>query len=136
MKPGIFVDTSSWIAVSDRGEANHTKAVHIFRQLMNRRGLLVTTNLVIAEAHILLRRRLGQSAAMAFLDSLHQSAHVEIVYPGMEHELEAIRILKQFQDQDFSLTDAISFAVMRKSKITEAFSFDHHFVIAGFNILE
>jgi predicted nucleic acid-binding protein len=44
-------------------------------------------------------------------------------------------ILARYSDQDFSLTDAVSFAVMRQRRIEEAFTFDNHFSTAGFVVL-
>jgi len=44
-------------------------------------------------------------------------------------------ILLQYQDQNFSYTDAVSFVVMKQYEITEAFSFDKHFVTAGFTLI-
>lgn len=44
-------------------------------------------------------------------------------------------ILKIYHDQDFSYTDAISFAVIKQSEIAQAFSFDKHFVTAGFTLI-
>ena len=40
--------------------------------------------------------------------------------------------LRKYFDQDFSYTDSISFAIMKRYKIGNAFSFDKHFVTAGF----
>jgi hypothetical protein len=38
-------------------------------------------------------------------------------------------------DKDWSLTDCISFVVMKERTITEALTGDHHFEQAGFKIL-
>ena len=38
-------------------------------------------------------------------------------------------------DKDWSLTDCISFVVMRERGIAEALTADHHFEQAGFTIL-
>jgi predicted nucleic acid-binding protein len=46
-----------------------------------------------------------------------------------------VRWLDRFHDQPFTLTDAVSFEVMRRSRLTVAFAFDHHFEIAGFELL-
>jgi len=43
--------------------------------------------------------------------------------------------LGRFSDQRFSLTDAVSFEVMRREQISRAFAFDQHFVTAGFELL-
>jgi predicted nucleic acid-binding protein len=51
-------------------------------------------------------------------------------------EREAVtRWLARFADQEFSLTDAVSFEVMQRNKVTHAFAFDRHFAIAGFKLL-
>lgn len=42
--------------------------------------------------------------------------------------------LERFGDQRFSLTDAVSFELMRREKITQAFAFDEHFRIAGWEL--
>jgi predicted nucleic acid-binding protein len=38
-------------------------------------------------------------------------------------------------DKDWSLTDCISFIVMKEKKLTEALTTDHHFEQAGFAVL-
>ncbi len=43
--------------------------------------------------------------------------------------------LTRFDDQPFSLVDAVSFEVMRREDVTSAFAFDHHFEVAGFELL-
>jgi predicted nucleic acid-binding protein len=43
--------------------------------------------------------------------------------------------LTRFNDQRFSLVDAVSFELMQREKVTSAFAFDHHFEIAGFELL-
>jgi predicted nucleic acid-binding protein len=47
-------------------------------------------------------------------------------------ETEAEGILVRYVDQDFSYADAVSFVIMKRQKIRKAFSFDKHFVTAGF----
>jgi predicted nucleic acid-binding protein len=44
-------------------------------------------------------------------------------------------ILVRYADQDFSPTDAVSFALMRQRRITAAFAFGHDFLIAGFTLM-
>src|SRR5437588_191756 len=43
--------------------------------------------------------------------------------------------LDRFRDQRFSLTDAVSFELMRQERLTAAFAFDTDFVTAGFELL-
>ena len=44
-------------------------------------------------------------------------------------------IIYQYDDKDFSLTDAASFAVMERLRIVSAFTFDRHFAQYGFTVL-
>jgi predicted nucleic acid-binding protein len=55
-----------------------------------------------------------------------------MVYADAKLETLALEILRQYDDQDFSYADAVSFAVMRQRGVSEAFTFDHHFSILGF----
>ena len=43
--------------------------------------------------------------------------------------------MTRFSDQSISLTDAVTFEVMRKERLTVAFAFDRHFVVAGYRLL-
>ena len=72
---------------------------------------------------------------MRFLRSLRGGLRLRKVYSDERLELEAEAILDRFSDQDFSLTDAVSFALMRQRDINEAFAFDQHFAIAGFRLV-
>jgi len=56
------------------------------------------------------------------------------IYSDRVLEETAEDILRKYQDHDFSFTDAVSFAVMKQHEIIKAFSFDQHFVIAGFTL--
>ena len=135
MARSIFVDTSCWVAVADRSESRHPKVVAVYEELLHGSVLLVTSDLVLAETQILLRRRLGYNAAHLFLDGVNNSPSMHLVFLDSAMELAAKGILEKFADQDLSFTDACSFAIMRANKIKTALTLDHHFSMAGFRIL-
>lgn len=128
----VFVDASAWIALNDRGDQHHQAAVAIYYRLLQERCFLVTTNLVVAEAQIIIRRKGGFDPAIRFLESVRQTHRLQMIYADPDIELVAGRILRQFRDHELSLADAVSFAVMRQREITDAFTFDRHFQMAGF----
>lgn len=132
MTEEIFIDAGAWIALADADDEHHRAAADIYPSLIKNYRRLVTTNLVVAEAYAMSRKTLGHRAAMSFLDSLRQSPRIHKVCSTPDLEQEAERILGQYADQDFSFTDAVSFALMRQRGIVEAFVFDHHFSTAGF----
>jgi predicted nucleic acid-binding protein len=63
------------------------------------------------------------------------SERLTILRPDHDDELAALVLFEKFADQGVSFTDAISFALMRKSRLRKVFSFDHHFALAGFERL-
>jgi uncharacterized protein len=134
--PGrVFVDTSAWLAVIDSSDVHHAEAARIYTGLLNSQTSLVVTILVIAETQIWLRRRLGAKAALTFLKNVNESPRIEIVYVDASLEKKAKQILRQYADQDFSLTDALSFAWMKEAGLSDAFAYDQHFAIAGFDLV-
>jgi predicted nucleic acid-binding protein len=132
MTRAVFVDAGGWIALNDRGDQYYPAAVSHYQRLLRDRRPLVTTNLMIAEAYIVIRKAGGYQPAMRFLDSVRQSSRLARIYSDAALEAEAEKILRRYSDQDFSLADAVSFAVMQQRGITEAFTFDSHFATAGF----
>lgn len=123
----VFVDTSVWYSAADRGDKRHEVAARI----LSEQSSLVTSDHVLVESWNLLRYRLGTSVADAFSDDLRMgSAAIEIVSSG---DLEtAWTITRQYQDQEFSVTDCTSFALMVRLGIDTAATFDQHFAIYRF----
>ena len=130
----VFVDTSAHYALIDRHDANHAGAAAIGRRSAATRARLYTTNYVLAEAHALLLTRLGRATALAFLETMDRSRFT-IVRVSATDERAARDILGRYDDKDFSLTDATSFAVMERLGIAAAFAFDRHFAQYGHTIL-
>lgn len=130
----VFVDTGAWLALADRSDAHHKEAARILRDFHEQRQLL-TTNLVVAESYVLILRTLGHEAAFAFLNSIEGSPRTNKIFSDESLETAAGDILRRYRDQDFSYTDAVSFAVMKRHGISRAFCFDKHFLTAGFTLL-
>lgn len=128
----IFVDTSAWVAVTNRRDQYHEAAGNFYNKNFKEFNELLTTNLVVAETYILLRLDCGSEVALGWWERIASSLKVKIIYIDSGLTEAAISILRKYNDHPFSFTDAVSFAVMKKMKITEAFAFDAHFTIAGF----
>lgn len=128
----VFVDTGAWVALADIDDTYHKQASAIYPSLLRQYKALLTTNLVIAESYILILKGLGHKAAAQFLDGISASTRIIKVYSTEDLEREAEGILKRYADHDFSYTDAVSFAVMKKYKVKKAFSFDAHFTVMQF----
>jgi predicted nucleic acid-binding protein len=135
MATELFVDTGAWVALADQDDEYHERAAREYPGLLKRHRRLVTTNLVVAEVYIILRKALGHAPAITFLESVRSSPRIEKVQSTEGLETEAEDILRCYSDQDFSYTDTVSFALMRQRDIDTAFAFDKHFLIAGFSMV-
>ncbi len=131
-----FVDASAYYALADRDDNNHSSAVSVHRRLTTERWRAYTSNFIVAEAHALILNRLGRRLAARFLADVDGSS-TTIARVSEEDEQRARAILTQYDDKDFSLTDATSFAVMERLGISFAFTFDSDFAAFGrFTILQ
>jgi predicted nucleic acid-binding protein len=124
----VFVDTSALFAFTDRRDQNHAAARAIQERLSARRARQLTTNFVIAESHALFLARMGRRAAAEFLARIDS---LEVVRVRVADELRARAILSRYDDQDFSYTDATSFAVVERLRVGGVFTFDRDFARYG-----
>lgn len=123
----LFVDTSAWYAAADGGDRSHDRA----RDVLTSGDPLVTTDHVLLETWLLLRHRLHRQAAERFWLGIRQGA--ALIEPVGRADLEvAWTIGEAFPDQDFSLIDRTSFAVMQRLGVLRAASFDDHFAVFRF----
>ena len=132
MLEDIFVDSSAWIALTDKDDSHHINAASSYPSIFRNHKTLVTSNLVIAETYIVILKELRPKAAIEFLERIKASPRILKIYSNENIETEAEGILTKYMDQDFSYTDAVSFVIMKRQKIRKAFCFDKHFVTAGF----
>jgi uncharacterized protein len=116
-------------AAADSGDRSHRRATAV----LGAADGLLTTDHVLVESWILLRARGGRAAAERFWSAVRTGlATVEAVLPG---DLDAAwRIGAGFSDQDFSIVDRTSFAVMERLSIAGVASFDDHFSIYRFGL--
>ncbi|MDO8665986.1 MAG: PIN domain-containing protein [Gemmatimonadales bacterium] len=136
----VFVDSGFWCATALRGRTDadrerHERAGATLRQLIRSGTRLVTTNLVLAETHQLLLIRDRRDTALAFLRAF-PAPGTDVVPSTAELEAEALADwIEKYDDQDFSLADAVSLALMKRRRIKRALAYDRHFAAAGFEML-
>lgn len=131
----VFVDTSAYYALVDRGDAAWAGADQLRGLLARHAARFFTTSSVLAETHALVLSRFGAPIALRVLDSIDNSSSTTVIRPTTSDEDRARSILHDYADKDFSLTDATSFAVMERLGLDAAFTFDHHFAQYGVQVL-
>ena len=114
-------------AAADRGDRSNARA----KRVVSAGERLLTSDHVLVETWFLLAHRLGRALAERFWQTIRSgAASVEIVIAA---DLDvALAIGEGFPDQDFSIVDRTSFAVMQRLGVFRAASLDEHFAIYRF----
>jgi predicted nucleic acid-binding protein len=121
----VYLDASFWVTYRSEDEARHPDAKRTVSSLFRERVLFVTTLPVICEIHAAFSRNPQKRALI--LEDLWNNPLVKIQDVSHEDQKAAIEILQANGDKTYSLSDAISFAIMRRLNIHRAVSFDKHF---------
>lgn len=130
----VFVDTSAFLAISNQQDERHSEAVSAWRRLVDDQELLVTSNYVVVETVALLQSRHGIPAVRRLTQDLLPVVNVEWVDESL-HTAAVSAVLASTRKQSPSLVDCVSFEMVRRSKISQIFSFDKHFTQQGFDLV-
>ena len=123
MTRAVLWDSSAILALLDADDRDHERAAAVARRIASERRPSFVTNYIEAEAHALLLRKLGRALAREWL----LTGGLPVVRVMPKEEERAKEILARHTDKDWTLCDAISFAVLEERRIRLAFTFDHHF---------
>lgn len=130
----VMVDTSAYFALTSPRDTNHGTAQLIARELAHQQWQLITTNFLLAEIHALLLNRINGVVAGRMLQSIEQGT-TKVIRVTEADESRAREILTLYNDKDFTLTDATTFAIMVRLRIGSVFSFDKNFTQYGLIVL-
>ena len=123
----LFVDTSIWYAAVDSSDRSNARSKAILRS----GETLVTSDHVLVETWTLIHHKLDRKAAEGFWEGLRSG--IALIEAVTLADLEvAWDIGVSWHDQDFSLVDRTSFAVMRRLGIDRVASLDAHFAVFRF----
>jgi len=125
----VFADTSYYVALMSVHDRHHEQAVNFLR---NYHGLVMTTDFVIVEIGNFFHRITDRPYFLSLADSLVEDRNSIIVEASRPLLEQGIDLFRSRSDKDWSLTDCISFIVMKEQGITEALTADRHFEQAGF----
>jgi uncharacterized protein len=128
----VFVDTAAWIALLNVRDALHQQANDVMDKLVRLKTPLVITEFVLLEVADALCTPASRGQTVSFINSLRQLESVKIICVSQQLLDEGWAFYSQRPDQDWGLTDCISFVVMTQEGITQAFTSDRHFQQAGF----
>ena len=127
----VFADAFYFVARLNRRDQHHDRVVAYSR---NFRARLLTTDWVLMEEADALAKSECRPRVRDFILHLRQAAGSEVVSASRETLDRALEMYHQHSDKEWTLTDCVSFVVMREHGITEALTQDHHFQQAGFTL--
>jgi predicted nucleic acid-binding protein len=127
-----FADTSYFLALLIPNDENHAAAVSL---AVEWRGLLVTTDFVLLEVGNHLSPPQSRGVFAKFMRAISDEPRMNIIPASRDWIERGIRLYEARLDKGWSLTDCISFAVMREQGLADALTADRHFAQANFNIL-
>jgi predicted nucleic acid-binding protein len=128
----LFADTFFFYAFLNAGDLAHDQAVAVSATAT---ANLLTTEWVLTELADGLARVEDRQKFVEFHQELRNDSRVTILSSDGQLFLEGINLYASRPDKEWTLTDCISFVVMRREGLTEALTGDRHFEQAGFRAL-
>jgi predicted nucleic acid-binding protein len=131
----IFLDTGFVFALVYADDVHHTRVREVFDRYRDRplADFVLTTNHVVAETVTLLRKKAGSDSrvrhALAARTGERMLAGVfgEVHHATVEEERAALAYFAKHQDKVYSFVDCLSFVMMERLGIREAFTVDGDF---------
>ena len=124
----VFVDSSALKANYDAVDDYHVKAAELMLKIAARKTEItyfLTTDYVLDEAVTLTRFAHSHAKAVELADATTSSKFLKVVYSDESlFFFGGLKIFKQHSDKEWSLTDCVSFATMRKFEVKTAVTFD------------
>jgi len=135
MKDKVFLDTAFAIALSLETDAFHEEALVLAEEIEAQRTHLITTRAILLEIGNASSRSNHRKIAIDILNSLELDKNVTIVPLTEELYKAAYKLYSSRVDQEWGMTDCVSFTVMKQFNLTDSLTTDHHFRQVGFNPL-
>lgn len=128
----FFADTFYFIAALNPYDQAHHRVLDFSR---SHRGTIVTTSWVLMEIANTFAKVVQRRGVVCLLQELVKNPKIRIIPADQQGFDLGFKLYSERLDKDWSLTDCISFVVMREEGLTVALTGDHHFEQAGFTAL-
>lgn len=128
----VFAGTAFYIALIRPSDSLHQRAREFDRSF---RGVYLTTDYVLIELGNWLADAHNRPVYVTLVEALRSEPRVRVVPSSARLFERGMKLYRERPDKEWSLTDCISFVVMRDERIAEALTGDHHFEQAGFAAL-
>ncbi len=134
-REAVFVDSGAWIALALSRDPLHAQAREQWDQLHAASAKLHTSVPVVIETFTFLDRNANRDVALAWKESVSSPGTTKILPCELRDLEHAWEYFRRTDLHKLSAVDATSFAIMKRSRIRVAYTFDHHFAVAGFRLV-
>ena len=128
----IFADTFYFLALNNPADRAHHVAA---AALLDKSTTLVTGAWVLTEVGDALAAPWNRGQFAELLDTLAADDRAVVLGTSQELFLAGVELYRVRGDKGWSVTDCMSFVMMKRRGITEALTGDRHFEQAGFRAL-
>lgn len=135
MNAPVLVDSSAWIALINKDDNYHKAVADLMRHLLDGKHRLITTDMVIVETINAMSKIQHRNAVIGMIERIEKSPGISVVKITDDIYEAAWSMYKRRKDKEWGITDCASFEVMKLYKVRRAFTLDHHFEQAGFNVM-
>ena len=131
----IFLDTGYIIALEASDDQNHKASLQHWSFFSKNLPILFTTSYIFDETVTFFNNRGHHQKSVEIGTNLLKSPSIRFIDVDQALFQEGWIYFKKHSDKTYSLTDCISFVLMKRLAIKTALTFDNHFMQAGFKIL-
>jgi predicted nucleic acid-binding protein len=123
VRPAVLADTGPLYAAADPDDAHHKRSRRELRRLADEKQEIMVAYPTLLEAYTLVLFRLGETAALRWLEDMAGAA---LVNPSAEDYRHAVVRVQSLKDQPITLFDALVATLSVRLEL-EVWTYDHHF---------
>lgn len=123
MRTAVLADTGPLYAAADPDDAHHKRARRELKRLAGTHREVVVSYPTLLEAYTLVLSRLGNEAALNWLEEMASAA---LVNPNAEDYRQAVDKVKSLKDQPITLFDALVASLADRLNL-QVWTYDYHF---------
>jgi uncharacterized protein len=126
----VFLDSVGLLALWNTADQWHDPSVEAMRRIQSSNCRLLTTTYVLLECGNAVSRTTVRSDVVSLLERLDRRGN--LIRPTDADDRQAWSAYERGEGAMAGIVDHVSFAVMRRLGVREAFTNDRHFEAAGF----
>src|ERR1700694_1645415 len=121
----VFVDSGAWIALALSRDPLHAQAREQWDLLRSAGAKLHTSIPVVIETFTFLDRNASRDTALSWREWVYKKDFVKLLPCELRDLADSWSFFRRSDLHKLSVVDATTFTIMKRTRITLAFTFDH-----------